>query len=123
MITVIQVADWIVKHRGKGKAFVGYSYNKIIKELTHCANLDSMVTITDDNGNIIGVVCGSPDTFKEVFHVYDVLCIEKGAFSRMIKYFIEKFPNYTLEGTRRNGKVFAYNNVSKLLRLSKIYGK
>ena len=118
MITYKDLADWIIQNRTKGKAFVGYSYEKIMEELIHCSQTDTMFCVS--NGSIIvGVVCAIPDNFKKILHVYDVLTTEKGAFNRMITQFKKQFPDFSIQASRKNGKLIAYNNIDRLFNLTK----
>src|SRR5215475_8790165 len=104
MISIGQLAEWILKNR-KGKAFRGYSFEKITNELMECADASSMLCVTDNN-DIVGVICCKRDIHKRILYVYDILTIRKGIVKRMLEFAAREYPGFTIEGNTKKGHKF-----------------
>ena len=115
MITIGQLADWIITNR-RDKAFKDYSKEKIIDELNTCANSLSMLYVTNESDEITGVVCCKNDSIARVLYVYDILATKPGVIKHMLQYFLNNFPQYKLEGINRNGRKRTFNNPIKLYK-------
>lgn len=112
MISIGQLADWIIANR-KDAAFKGYTKDKIIQELVECCDNNSMLCITGPEG-ILGVICCRKDVNKQVMFVYDILTTKKGIVKRMLDYFVKTYPNYTIVGHTRTGRPRSFTNAEKL---------
>lgn len=112
MITIGELAEWIMKNR-RDKAFYDYSLERIINELTRCAEELSMLCVTE-NGEITGVICCEKDPVNKVFFVHDVLTTKPGIIKKMAAFFRDNYPQYTYTGINRHGRKRKFNNINKV---------
>lgn len=111
-MTVDKVAQWIIAYR-RGKAFEGYSFEKICQQLTECAANGAMICVHDVNSNLSGVICGEwrlPNTY----FVFDILTIKPGVVKQMMKYFRNRYPNHIIQGRHRTGRARFFTDINKL---------
>jgi hypothetical protein len=113
MITLGEIAEWILVHR-KNKVFKNYTLGEIVSRLAECVKDSTMVCMTEVDGSIVGVACAKKDTDKHTMFVYDVLSIKKGAAKNMLQWLKANYPGYTLCGNR-GGTLTVYNNLDKLI--------
>ena len=102
MITIEQIADWIIQHR-KQTAFVNYSKEHIIRTLCERAFEQSILCIVDGD-TIFGIVVFDIRPKEKVIYVYDILTTQKGVVKQMMKTCIQKFPGYKIQGRHRSGR-------------------
>lgn len=114
MMDIMALAEWIVRHR-TGRAFKDYSMTRICEELVECANNDTMLCVTDVNGFVVGVVCGSKNPDNKEFFVYDILTTEPWVIKEMVKYFRNKLPGYSLRGIKKCDIQRHFNDINKLI--------
>jgi hypothetical protein len=112
MITLGEIAEWVMVHRTK-KVFKNYTKDEIVNRLAECVKNSTMVCMTDTDG-IVGVACAKKDTEKHTMFVYDVLSIKKGVAKNMLQWLRANYPEYTLCGDR-DGTFTTYNNLDKLI--------
>ena len=112
MKTVLDLADWIIKHR-RGKAFEGYSIWRILGQLDTCIKNESMLCVTE-GANIVGVVCFEKRI--NTIYVEDVLTTKPGILKKMLQVMLVKFPNYDLQGIRKGKRQLHITNINKLYR-------
>ncbi len=110
-MTLGYIAEWILINR-VGEAFAGYDIHKILHELAHC---EILLIIND--GKLVGVVCAKKDEVKKVLYVFDILSTKEGSIKKMIRFFNENYPGYTLEGKRHNRKRIFKNGIKLERRL------
>ena len=81
-----------------------------------CVNSGSMLCVTDEHNNVVGVALGK-DNMDKTFYVYDVLCIQPWVLKTMLSEFIIRYPNYFLVGLR-HGKDRKYSPNQLIERIS-----
>ena len=102
MKDAIRLAEWILKNRS-GMAFKDYDMATVCKEILECLENDTMLMVEDEKQNIVGVFFGRKNVITKEFFVYDILTTEPWVLKEMIKYFINKFPGYSIHGTKKHG--------------------
>ena len=113
MISVGELAEWVIENR-RGKAFYGYTFGKVIDEIIECQKKDGLLIISD--GPVItGVICCEDRKEAKILFVYDILTTSKKALKQMLKYCIEHYPGYIIEGLKKTGKKRTFTNPTKLL--------
>lgn len=112
MITIGQLAEWILENR-RNTAF-NYSVPMIVDELCDCADNDSMLTIVD-NGEIVGIVCWRINHTDRILFVMDILTTTKEAIKEMMLVFKKRFDGYKIQGHNRNGRFRNFKNTNKLI--------
>jgi len=113
MINVLQLTQWILTNR-RGNAFKGYDTRKILEELCKCTDEESILCVTQGQ-EIVGIVCAKRDDIKRTLYVWDILTKGRGVIKQMVKYFMEKFPGYTLQG-KAHGRARQFTDIEKLFR-------
>jgi hypothetical protein len=106
------MADWIVSNR-RNKAFKNYSREKILQQILDGVTNKTCCYVFGEH-SIIGVCFGTPDDTKKEFFVDDILVTEHGVVKQMMKYFITRWPTYSIYGTHRTGRTVLFNNPKKL---------
>lgn len=113
MITLGQIAEWILKNRRK-TAFINYTLETVLDELNRCSNDLTMLCITEGD-TIVGVVtCKRLHELKVMF-IYNILTTKSGIVKQMVKWFKDNYPEYTLQGHRGGVRLRKFNNIKKLL--------
>ena len=98
MITIGQMADWILEHRSK-RAFFGYTHEHIVQEINESIK-DKTFTYYAKGNEILGVLCGKLIPEKKIFWVHDILTIKPGIVRVFMDRFLLVYPEYKLEGQR-----------------------
>jgi len=111
-MTLGKIAEWIIKNR-KGKSFEGYSFDKICQQLSDCAEKGTMLCVFDEDAYIAGVVCCEKRE-PNILYVFDILSIKEGTIKQMMKYFMNRFPGWTIQGKHRTGRLRHFKNPRKL---------
>jgi hypothetical protein len=106
-----EIAQWILKNR-KGNAFRGYSLNNIMGQLRYCVDHFSMLCVTNEHNDIVGVVCAKINREDKTCFIDDILTTDQEAIKVMLHVFHENFPGYRLEGFRKN-KQKRFNKLEK----------
>jgi hypothetical protein len=117
MITldINRLVDWIMDHRF-GNAFRGYSKETIVQEIVEGSMNGTLMYYLDEDDQIVGVAVGRRDDRKRNIHVYDVLTTMPGILKIFIVEFTRRYPQYSVTGSRRNGRRLVIEDMQKLLR-------
>jgi len=108
-VTLEQLSDWVIANR-KGRSFLNHSKQDVAYTLWEHARDNGMLFATNDlEQKIVGVVCFHQIQDEKTLFIDDVLTVDKDTTKLFIKRFKERFPDYALEGTRRNGFLKHYN--------------
>lgn len=94
-------------HRGKMKALEGTEI-EIRDRLRVDALRMSVLSYTDADENILGMVHGIPDYKKKLFHVSSIITTHSDCLPAFVQMFDHMYPNFTLAGIRY-GKLVNYN--------------
>jgi len=119
--TIQEAIDFILKNR-KGNAFKGYSEDTIAQLLSETADTSTILTASNDNEEIVGVVCAIPYPRFKKLYIHDILTTEKWVLPEFVSYFLTNFSGWSLEAQRRN-KIVEYNTMKltdKLLKKEKV---
>lgn len=114
MKDAIKLANWIMDNR-RGMAFRDYDMATVCKEILECLENDTMLMVEDEKQNIVGVFFGTKNEATKNFFVYDVLVTEPWVLKEMLIYFNNKFPGYSISGTKKNGIKRHFNNAQQIL--------
>ena len=101
MISVGQLADWIIANR-KGDAFKQFSWEEIVITINESIEQNALICAVD-NDSIFGVCCGELDTERRVYHAANIITVTPRAMVAMIHRFKELFPKYEVR-VKRKGK-------------------
>jgi len=108
--TLGDIANWIIANR-KGKAFP-YSYDTIIHQLVEAERTDAILCVIDGD-TILGVVCGRWLPGR-IYYVDDILTIKSKVVKHMMNYFLEHYPDFTIQGLHRSKRARNFTNIKKL---------
>lgn len=109
-----QIIEWIMKNR-TGAAFKDYSKEKIEMELYEAMFFCVFRAAFDEQGNMIGVVCGSRDINKKQIFIHDILVTKPDVVKLFIKSCNDSYPDYELHGIKENGKQRVFKTPMQLL--------
>ena len=112
MISQLQIGYWCLLNR-RGRAFRGYSLANILSEINKSINEQSMLVITDQQENILGVCVAEKK--EKILFVRHILTVKSGEVKQMMSYFLRMFPSYTLEGHVEQ-RLRKFNNSQKLYK-------
>lgn len=98
------------------KAYKNWTEKQLRDEFRYAALNLAMCSVSDLEGNIVGVCNGVADEKKKLFHVNNILA-RPGYMNAFLNMFDTLFPNYKLAGTRY-GKEKLYD----LTRFKKKFG-
>ena len=113
MMTIGEVAEWILRNR-RGKAFEGYSLSSIIRQLSYCADNNTMLCVTEGN-QIVGVVCCEKHVDKKIMFIQDILTTKSGIVKRMAEFFRDNYPQYEFTGINRHGRKRKFTSINKVV--------
>ncbi len=95
-ITLQEVVNWIVEHRGNSDAFKDYSHNKIASEIQNAVKQSLFRLELNSKQEIIGVVCGERFPVAKCILIHDVLTIHPDALKALWSRYLRAFPDWTL---------------------------
>jgi hypothetical protein len=112
-ITILQLTKWVYDNR-RGTAFKDYTFDKIYMEICECVRNKTMCYVLE-NEKVTGICCGKILAGKRIFYVDDILSTNSEGLKKMLKYFLDMYPGYTLQGMNKLGKTIQFNNPTRLL--------
>lgn len=114
---VADIVKFVLENR-KNKVCKNWSPYQITQDVGIALKNSTLAFTTDDNGNLNGLVWGTPDYKKKILHIDTILATSKSALPSLMKYFLAIYNGWTLTAERK-GKFVTYSTE----KLRKIYGK
>jgi len=115
MTTVEEAVDWVMEHR-REKAFAKQTNQQIEWAIHRAVHCQGFAFAQDDKGNLIGLICATPNSVEKTLRVHEVLCIDPRALPSMAMAFLKRFHGYTITA-RRHGREVIYRRTSRLVQL------
>jgi len=106
MITIRELIDWIMKHRGN-KVFQGYDDISLALVLNQKINEGMLFYFIKPTGELVGIVIADKKPEQQTILVLEALAVEEGVLREMIAVKKRLFPEYQLEAVR-HGKPIQY---------------
>jgi len=97
-VSIKELIDWILLHRGNSDAFKDYPINKIVEEIKRSIMCKCFLVDVDSKDNIIGVVCGEKFEQAKCILVHDLLITHPEALKKFWQKYLKAYPHYTLVG-------------------------
>lgn len=113
-LSLNRIVDWIVKNRS-GTAFKDYSKQKIEEEIYESIFFCIFRIALDEQGNIVGVVCGNKDINKKTIHIMDILTTKKGIVDLFLQDCNKHYPDYMIIGIAKNERPRVFSNAKQLI--------
>lgn len=113
-MNIEQIVEWIMNNR-TGAAFKDYSKEKIILQLWESSFYCVFRAAFDEQGNLIGVVCGTRDINRKQIFIDDILVTKPHVVRLFIESCNEAYPDYEIHGIKENGKNRVFKNPMQLL--------
>src|SRR5580700_1209529 len=97
-ITLYEIVDWIISHRGNSDAFENYSHNRIASEIQCAVRHECFGLCINAKEEIIGVCLGEKFNDSHCIMIHDILTTHPDALRYFWRAYLSHYSDWTLVG-------------------------